>query len=487
MKGGHKSQLRPSAGIVEDPHKSRFLRARINYGATSSLTAGGGVEYLSSVTQEPAMPFINTSLRVFNNLLFSGEYTYGVRTKSTLTYRFTSNLQIDLNYTRYNKDQKAINLNYTEERKLALSMPLRIRNFSSYQRFTFYQVIFPLSTYKKGEWLFSGSFFGVNTNLSTYASFIADTKPTVYSNLSLALRLPELFVIMPQVQYEYTRNRLLSVKLALEKRLLTHGFLNMSYEYDFSSNRSMVEVGFRFDFSFAQTVLSMRQHDNKSTLMQYVRGSLLVDKKTKYSGYDNRSNVGKGGISIIPYLDLNANGSKDPGEPKVYGLNLHTNSGRVEKSEPDTTILILGLEPYTHCFINLDPNSFENIAWRLPIKTLSVVVDPNTLKYIEVPIAVAGEASGVVSLYENGEKRGLGRIIINFYTSNHKPAGKTLTEEGGYFSYLGLAPGSYIVRVDNVQLQKLGMKPDSDALLFVITQSTDGDIVNGLDFTLHKG
>ena len=114
------------------------------------------------------------------------------------------------------------------------------------------------------------------------------------------------------------------------------------------------------------------------------------------------------------------------------------------------------------------------------------MVDPNTIKYIELPITVAGEASGVVSLYEHGETKGLERIIINFYTSNHKPAGKTLTEEGGYFSYLGLAPGSYIVRVNEAQLQKLGMKPDADGLRFVITQSMDGDLVNGLDFTLHK-
>lgn len=93
-----------SAGIIEDLGKSRFLQARINYGLTPSLTVGGGVEYLSSLTPEPAMPFMNTSLRVFNNLLFSGEYTYGVRAQSTLTYLFASNLQFALNYTRYNKD-----------------------------------------------------------------------------------------------------------------------------------------------------------------------------------------------------------------------------------------------------------------------------------------------------------------------------------------------------------------------------------------------
>ena len=57
---------------------------------------------------------------------------------------------------------------------------------------------------------------------------------------------------------------------------------------------------------------------------------------------------------------------KITGEPKAYGLNLHANGGRVEKSDRDSTIRILGLEPYTNCFIELDPNSFDNISWRLP-------------------------------------------------------------------------------------------------------------------------
>ncbi len=74
-----------SAGIVEDTSKTRFLRASMNYGISRSLTLGGGVEYLSSVTQEPVMPYINASLSIFKNLLLSGEYTYGVRTKGTLT------------------------------------------------------------------------------------------------------------------------------------------------------------------------------------------------------------------------------------------------------------------------------------------------------------------------------------------------------------------------------------------------------------------
>jgi hypothetical protein len=123
-----------SAGIVEDSVGSRFTRANINYGATGSITLGGGVEYLSSVTSGPAMPFVNTSIRITNNILLSGEYTFGVRAKGTFTYRLPSNMQLDLNYTWYDKDQKAISFNYREERKAVLAMPLRIGKFSTYRR-----------------------------------------------------------------------------------------------------------------------------------------------------------------------------------------------------------------------------------------------------------------------------------------------------------------------------------------------------------------
>ena len=474
-----------SAGIVEDTLKSRFSRASINYGVTRSLTLGGGIEYLSSVTSNPAMPYVNASFRVFNNLLLSGEYTYGVRAKGTISYRMPSNLQFDLNYSKYDKNQKAIIYNYLEERKAVVSLPLKIRKFSSYQRLSLYQIVLPSSKYTTGEWMFSTSLFGINTNLTTYALFIGDTKPYSYGNLALSFRLPARFVVMPQVQYGYTENKLLTMKLGIEKHLWEHAFLNMSYEQNFKSNLKMGELGLRYDFSFAQTGASVRQSNDRTTLIQYARGSLINDSKTRYLGTDNRTNVGKGGISIVPYIDINANGKRDNGEPKAYGLNLHTNGGRIEKSDRDTTIRILGLEPYTNCYIDLDANSFDNISWRLPVQTLSVAVDPDILKYIEIPVMVMGEASGTINLEKNGQQGGLGGIIINFYTSRQKPAGRTITEEDGYYSYFGLGPGSYIVRADTTQLRKLGMISDPGSLQFDLTAGIDGDIADGLNFMLH--
>jgi cell division protein FtsN len=474
-----------SAGIVEDTLKSRFSRASVSYGVTRSLTVGGGAEYLSSLPSNPLMPYFNASLRLTNNLLLTGEYTLGIRARGTLTYRLPSNLQFDLNYTWYDKDQKAIFYNYREERKATVSMPLKIGKLSSYQRLTIYQIVFPETKYTTGEWMFSGSLFGINTNLSTYGLFLSGTNPYLYSNLSFAFRLPAGFVLMPQTQFGYTPVEFLSAKVRLEKHLLEHAYLNISYEQNFRNDLKLAELGFRYDFSFAQTGLSVRQSNKTTSFVQYARGSLINDRETKYLGTDNRTNVGKGGISIIAYLDLNSNDKRDPGEPKAYGLNLHTNGGRIEKSDRDTTIRILGLEPYTDCFIELDPNSFDNIAWRLPKQTLSVEVDPNILKHVEIPVMVAGEATGMVTLEKEGEKKGLGRILISFFTSSLKPVAKTLSEQDGYFSYFGLAPGDYIVRIDTAQLRKLEMIAEPDSLLFSIAAGKDGDIVYGLDFTLR--
>ncbi len=475
-----------SAGVVEDAQWSRFSRASVSYGATRFLTIGGGAEYLSSVSSGPLMPFMDASLRITNNLILSGEYTYGVRANGTLTYRLPSNIQLDLNYTYYDRNQTAISYNYLEERKVSVSLPVMIKKFSAYSRLSYYQIIFPGSKYSTAEWLISGSFLGVNTNLTTYGTFSEYFSPNVYSNLSLGVRLPAGFVLLPQVQYTYTGHEFLSGKVSLEKRLFEKGYMNISYEQYFNNKISIAEVGLRYDFSFAQTGISARQINKETTYVQYARGSLINDGQTDYHKADNRTNVGRGGISIVAFLDLNANGIRDAGEPKASGLNVRANGGRTERSEKDTITHILGLEPYVKYFLEFDEGSFDNVSWRIDKKSVAVITDANMLKLIEIPIQVKGEATGTVDLDDKGVKSGLGRIIVNFYNSANLLTARALTEEDGYFSYFGFAPGSYYARVDTSQLRKLNMTSTPDSVPFSIITNMEGDYVEDLDFTLKK-
>ena len=111
---------------------------------------------------------------------------------------------------------------------------------------------------------------------------------------------------------------------------------------------------------------------------------------------------------------------------------------------------------------------------------MKVMIDPNQFKNIEVPISVMGEATGTVY---NGE-RGIGRILVGVYGTDGKRAARVLTELDGYYSYLGLKPGKYIVRVDAEQLKKINMVSEPELIPITISHSFDGDIVEGLDFRL---
>lgn len=468
-----------SAGIVEDTLSSRFSRASLNYGVNRRMTIGGGMEYLSSLMKDNAMPFVSSSVRLLSGFLLTGEYTYLVRAKGMLSYRFPSNLQFEVNYTKYHPGQKAIIYNYLEERKASISIPVRGRKFSAYSRFSVNQIVLPSLKTTNAEMLWSGSLYGVSTNFTTYGLFNDVTDPYVYSNLSLAFRLPRRYVVTPQAQYDYNQHQLISVKTSLEKPLFKNGFLNLSYEQNYRSHTKSIEFGFRYDLAFAQTGFSFRNTNDQNAFVESARGSLLYDQKSRYAGANNRTSVGKGGISILPYLDVNGNGRHEKGEPKVSGLQFRINGGTIFQNEKDTIIRVLDLVAYTSYLLELDKNSFDNIAWQIHNTTMKVMIDPNQIKTIEVPISVMGEAAGTV--YKGAS--GLGRILVCIYRDSTLIA-RTLTESDGYYSYLGMKPGKYTVRIDPAQLKKINMVSIPEKMEVTYSNSLDGDIKDGLDFNL---
>jgi hypothetical protein len=480
-----------SAGIVQDSVNSRFGRVSCNYGLGERLTVGAGAEYLSSIANGRNIPFVNASLRLSSNLLLSGEYALGVRAKFVASYHLPSDLQLELNYIRYTRGQEAINYSYLEERKAIVSFPFRRKKFTLFSRLSLYQAILPAteltpaSKYTTGEGLLSGVFFGVNTNLTTYAWFTQQSAPYVYSSLSMAFRLPARIILTPQVQYEYSQRRISDLRAEMGKYLSSRGFFNVYYEKNIKSNFTSVGVGLRYNFAFTLPSMSFTRVDHAVAMVQSASGSVIYDDRTKYVGYDNHSAVGKGGLLIEPYLDLNGNGKRDPGEPRVSGVTIRINGGVIQYHSADTTIRVSGLEAYASYTLHLDA-SFESIAWEIRNKTIRVVIDPNQFKVLEVPVAIFGEVTGMVYLKGDSSRKPLGRIVVCFYRSDKSPAGQAISEADGSFDFAGLAPGEYTAEVSAGQLERLHMSCRPWTLPFKIAANKNGDVAEGLEFILQS-
>ena len=475
-----------TAGIVEDDKKSLFTRVNLNYGLSRRLTIGGGMEYLSTLATGKLMPYVTASMRLGSKLLLSGERTHGVRTVGIISYRTPSNFQADFNYTKYDIGQTAIKYNYLEEKKATFSMPFRGSKFSAFTRLTIDEVTLVKSKFTSAEMLLSAVVSRVSANLTTYA-VITDRYPLVYSNLATSFHLPAGIRFTPQLQYEYRRKNFSTLRADLEKTISNKGFLNLTYEKNFVTNIQSMAVGLRYNFSFAQTFFNVHQGNGMTSMMQSARGSLLYDNSTGYFGTNNQNNVGRGGVILVPFLDLNCNGKREEYEPAVAGLNLRSNGGRIEHNNKDTTIRIVGLEAYNDYIIELDKNSFDNVAWQIRKPKMQVAVDPNNFKRIEVPVAVVGEVSGSILATGEKEMSGLGRMIVNIYDQNSILVARTLTEADGFFSYAGLSPGNYTATVDAAQLTKLRMVVASSSHeSFTIKLSIEGDVQDGLQFVLKK-
>lgn len=477
-----------NAGIVEDGSKSKFSRARVNYGLTSRITIGGGMEYLSSVSKN-IMPFVDASVRITNNMFFNGEYIHKVRAKALLSYRFPSNLRIELNYLHFDRDQQAIKINYVDEKRMVVSKSFRGAKFSGFSRLTLNQ--FTLSNpakkskYTSGELLLSAVAFGISSNLTSYLIMKDDGIPLAYSNLSMTFRLPHGFNILPQVQYEYNRNDISFLKAEVEKSLFRRGYLNISFEKDFKNKLNIFGLGFRYNFSFMQAGFTSRQNKVYASRTSVARGSVLVDPKSSFLGLSNENNVGKGGLIIAAFLDLNNNGKREKGEPAAPGLKLKVSGGRIKRDDKDTTVRVTGLDPYTTYYVELNKSSFDNIAWQIRKPTIKITIDPNYFTYVSVPVSILGEINGTVYLDQKGERTGLGRMLVDIFRSDSTLVMQTISEADGYFSYLGLAPGNYFARINADQLKKLKMECEPVYLPFIIRNNRDGDAVTGVKLTVH--
>ncbi|MEO8795273.1 MAG: hypothetical protein ABI390_07370 [Daejeonella sp.] len=475
-----------SAGIVEDDLHSKYSRAEVNYGLNNWITLGGGLEYLSSISGRKSIPFASSSFRLSSNLLFNSQLDYGVRFNNILTYNLPGSVQFEMNYASYTKGQQAINNNFRNVKKLMLSLPVHLLDFKVFSRMTYSQVKLENSQYSSGEMMLTGVVKGIGTSLSTNILMNDFSKPFIYSNLSLSYRMPFSIMFNPQAQYNYSQNQIVSMRMAVEKNVAKNGFLNLTYEQNFKSQLSNFSLGFRYDFNFAQASALTRQGNYGSSYLQSARGSLIYDPKSSYLGLNNRTNVGKGGLIISTFLDINGNGTRDVQEPLVNGLKFKANGGRIVSSKKDSVTRVFDLEPYVDVLLQLDPNSLDNISWQLDLKTIKVSVIPNQLKTVELPVRVSGEISGMVYQRQNQKDTGLGRILVCIYTPDDFLVARTLSESDGYFSYLGLKSGDYYATIDTGQLHRLNMNSSVEKIPFEIKNTTEGDVKENFEFILQS-
>lgn len=475
-----------SSGIIEDGKGSVFSNAKVNYGLSNHVTLGGGAEYVSSLQSNKIIPFLNSSFRLASQLFLTGNYYAKVFYELNLNYTTRKNIRFDFDYSKYDRKQQAIRFNYSEIRKVSISMPIHNSFFSGNSRFTIQQNLFGTSQFTNSEFLISGNSHGFNFNFTTSAFFTESSKPSVYSNISTSIRLPKKLVFVPQLRYGYSASDVTTLRTELRKPIFKKGFIQTSFDYNFNNQKGSFQIGFTNNFDRINTGFSSIIYNNSASFSQSANGSLIFEPQADFVSFNNRISVGRGSIKFIPFLDINGNGKKESKEPLVQGVKIELMGGDRQFINTDGTTIITGLEPYIVNYVEFNTSKINAIAWRIKNKTLNCTLNPNQLKIIEIPVVVMGEVSGMVYRKENKQLMGTGGLKVVIYDLNDKLITSILSEPDGYFSFFGLKSGQYVAKIDSLQLENLQMVADPSSQTFEIDNGIDGAFVDTLEFVLQK-
>ncbi len=475
-----------SLGVLQDSSWNRFGKFDCNYGVARFLTVGAGLEYSSVLDSGVFIPYAKITLQPFSKLLINIEYDHRVKTKGLLNVTFLKSITLGIDYTKYVKGQHATNVSALEERKAKLTIPFRIKKSSWYVNLDYMQSVYEKVNSNSGNIMLSVNYKQFNMNSSTVFNWLNIQSAFINTDLSLSYKLKHGFNIRASSQFDISAAKILNCKITIEKSI-SIGYISANYERNILFKGNTANVSFKFDLPFVKTNITASYNNGAVTTSEGVQGSMALGSGHHYVHTNNSSSVGKGGISLYPFLDLNNNGKFDVGEHFIKLSSVKVQGGNVLFREKDSIIRIPDLNPFISYIVEFDDKDLDNISWRFKKKVYSILVDPDQFKKVYIPIIAVGDVSGMAYMNKNNTLAGIGRILIKFYKKgSDKVLAETLSESDGYINNVGLMPGDYVAQVDAKQLQVLDYSCDPPFREFTIKAVEDGDMVDGIDFVLSK-
>jgi len=200
---------------------------------------------------------------------------------------------------------------------------------------------------------------------------------------------------------------------------------------------------------------------------QFVQGSLLWDRRTDRLGVAPGPSLERSGLSGHVFLDQNADGVRDPGEPAVRNARVLIGS---LSAETDSTgaYHVWDLVPFEPVMVSLDSLSLESPLLVPMFARTSIVPGPNRFRTLDIPVVEAGIIEGRVVRNDQG----IGGVTL-VLTERRTGMRRTLvTFNDGGFYLMGVRPGDYELTVAPQVLDALAA--DAEPLRFSLTPTPNG-------------
>lgn len=199
--------------------------------------------------------------------------------------------------------------------------------------------------------------------------------------------------------------------------------------------------------------------------------------------FDAQPGADTGAVSARAYLDANANGLQDAGEPLLPGIGfLVDGARRPMRTDATGPTFLPQLPVHRHVRIELDPQTLEDPQWRAGQSALSTFLHPGHVESLAFPVVMTSEIDGTVFGAERGRRRGVGGVELELYDRQGRLWGRTMTAADGFYVMPGVPAGEYLL----VSPRHIQQQLRRDTGLRLLRIPANGDFVSGIDFDLTR-
>jgi tol-pal system protein YbgF len=326
---------------------------------------------------------------------------------------------------------------------------------------------------------YSESQIGANLNPLTVAGNGTMTATAMYMvpGMTAIPKFLQSFLLRSVATYDMKTKTMYDVSFQVSKTLMQIFQFNVGFIRNFATHNTSIEAGLIMDLNFTRTSSVFDFSNDNSTSRQSIYGSVAFDRGKPF--LSNREQIGKGGINVFLFVDNNVNGKYDAGDELIPARGVKVDGmGKVELGR-DSIIRVTQLESYFRYNLEVDRSQVDpNLV--PTIDKFSFVVDPNQMRRIEIPFYRGGTISGNVYFEKDGMRTPLsgGRIFLRATNGNFGDTLHTFSD-GGFYA-MNVAPGSYTLKVDPMQLKFIEAIQKDMPLNVTIHHSQQGDIIEDL-------
>jgi len=469
------------SGITSDSAQHRFNTGRVAYGLNRRATLTFGYEQFERNITSRSMPFAMASVALFDNALVSFTSVVNAFHKASFLVRTNKSLFIEGSLRRFEEGQDAELINLRQEAMLGVNA-----SFALGKRRLNFRAAYRTNQFEERSIHFiesnlSGFIGRMNIGLTNSALF--SRTRSINTGLNMSAYLPRQWMLQGQVFADMYAGELRAIRVQAQKRLNKGAIAGFNANYAAGSGVAF-GLNLFFDLRSMTSAADARFEGRNFSSSQSVNGSTLFSRTGKRVQTNSRSSIGRGIVDVMVFLDVNHNGKRDLDEVLLNQVSVSMNRGIHTLQENDSVHRFIALEPYTQHIITLSDAGLPNIAWFMPLKSIGVVPDPNSVKAVYVPVQPMGEVEGQIVITSPEGKKALARMAVYITGTDRVFNKKLITDELGYFNFLGLTPGCYTLSLDQEQLHKLGYDASTPVREVIIRMDPQGDFQNELNFEL---